>query len=428
MNTDAPRGWELRSLRSACLKTEVWNPAREKRVQFQYIDVSAVSNESFSIVSTTPTTASEAPSRARKIVRKEDVLFATVRPSLHRVAMVGEDLDDQIASTAFCVVRANPNEADARFLYYKLLTPEFVQQVAEYKRGVSYPAVTDKDILDREVLLPRPDEQRRIAAVLGKLQRAVGLEAAQERAARELKQAAMHRLFTRGLSREPTRETPLGSLPESWKETKIAGLGEIVTGTTPKTAKREYYDGGEIPFLAPGDLGDSFLIEHAEKKITEAGAEVSRVLPKLATCFVCIGSSVGKVGVTTAERSTTNQQINAVVANEGYDPLFVGYLLAFHSLHIASHASPSPVPIMSKGKFGEVSLWVTRDKDEQREIAAILGTLDRKIALHAARCRARRDLFRSTLHALLSARLRVPAETDGSGDVVPRLSLTPSPS
>ena len=226
-------------------------------------------------------------------------------------------------------------------------------------------------------------------------------------AARELKQSAMHQIFTRGLRREPQKDTEIGTVPESWQPTMIGDFGEVVTGTTPKTAERGNYDGGTFHFIAPGDLGSTTQIYNAAKRITDAGIEVSRVLPKHSVCFVCIGSSIGKVGITTQECSTTNQQLNAIIVNERFEPFFVCYLLAYHSQYVSSFASPSPVPIMSKGKFEKIPLYTSPDRDEQREIARIFCAIDAKIQVHERKRATLQELFKTTLHQLMTGQIRV---------------------
>lgn len=402
-----PANWRGCALREACVKTSLWNPEREQRESFTYVDVSAVSNVRFCITAPQVVHGANAPSRARKIIRAGDVIYATVRPSLKRVAWVEPPYDDQIASTAFCVVRANPEQAESKFLYYLLLTDEVNRKIVEHEHGASYPAVTDKDVLNRFILLPPLSEQRKIVLVLWKVQQAVHTEAAIVHNARDLKKSLLHRLFTHGLRGEPLKETELGPLPESWRQVTVRDLGEVVTGTTPPTGKREYYEPGQYQFIAPGDLGSTIFINTSGNKISGKGLKVSRVLPKHSVCFVCIGSSIGKVGITVDEESTTNQQINSIIASKSYEPFFIGYLLEHWSEHIATHASPSPVPIMSKGKFEEVKLFAPPELAEQREIANILRTVDEKIAVHEAKQRALQDLFKTLLHQLMTAQLRV---------------------
>jgi type I restriction enzyme, S subunit len=237
---------------------------------------------------------------------------------------------------------------------------------------------------------------------------AVEVEGELIRVTRELKQAALRKLFTRGLCGEPQKQTDLGPVPANWEQVRVDGLGEVVTGTTPKTANRTFYDGGTFDFIAPGDISeDGIEIRSAAKKLTTAGLDTARELPRGSSCFVCIGSSIGKVGITTQERSAFNQQINAVIPSSEFEARFVFYTLLWNAEIIANRASPSPVPIMSKSLFAEALVWITRDKHEQREIAARLAAIDAKLAHHDARQKLLRELFRTLLRDLMTARRRV---------------------
>jgi type I restriction enzyme S subunit len=225
--------------------------------------------------------------------------------------------------------------------------------------------------------------------------------------AQELKRAAMRELFTRGLRGEPQKETEIGPVPESWVEVAFSGLGEIVTGTTPPTKDRAFYDDGTIPFISPGDIDHGFPVVYTQKRITDAGLAVSRGLPSGTTCVVCIGSTIGKVGRTTAEVSATNQQINAIIPGPGYDSNYLSHLLAYHSDIVRNAASPSPVPILSKGAFEKLVLFTSTNPDEQTEIATILDAIDRKIDLHRQKRAVLEELFKALLHKLMTGEIRV---------------------
>jgi type I restriction enzyme S subunit len=258
-----------------------------------------------------------------------------------------------------------------------------------------------------EVPQPSRLEQEKIAGVLWRVQRAAEVEERLVATARELKQSAMRHLFTRGLYGKPQKETEIGPIPESWQPVLVGDFGEVVTGTTPKTSEHRFYEGGGFDFIAPGDLGATTRIYRAAKAITKAGLEVSRVLPPNSVCFVCIGSSIGKVGITTQQRSTTNQQINAIIVNERFDPLFICYLLNYFSQYVSAVASPSPVPIMSKGKFEQVLLYAPLNKDEQQDIARIVSAIDDKIEIHQRKRATLHDLFKTLLHHLMTGEVRV---------------------
>ena len=110
---ELPPGWKVVKLGEICIKTKTRNPSKKPDEIFTYIDVSSICNNSFRITETKNILGKDAPSRARQIIYKNDVIFATVRPTLKRVALIPSELDDQICSTGFCVLRSNPEYLDS---------------------------------------------------------------------------------------------------------------------------------------------------------------------------------------------------------------------------------------------------------------------------------------------------------------------------
>lgn len=157
--------WRVVRLGDVCQKTETINPQNTPNEEFTYVDVSSVSNQTFSIETPTRIFGRDAPSRARRLIRTGDVVFATVRPTLMRVAQVPSPLDEAVCSTGYIVLRPRP-ELDARFLFYSLFRPSFQGAMESLQSGASYPAVNDGQVLTQPMLLPPLEEQKRIVAVL----------------------------------------------------------------------------------------------------------------------------------------------------------------------------------------------------------------------------------------------------------------------
>ena len=264
-----------------------------------------------------------------------------------------------------------------------------------------------KALKEQEIPTPPLQEQRSIGQALRRIDDALSIQDEQLRTGVDLKRAAMRTLFTRGLRGKAQKETEIGPVPESWEQMPISALGKIVTGNTPPTKNSENYTDGEIPFIAPGDIEHGFRIEKTEKFITPLGLKKSRPLKAGTTCFVCIGSTIGKVGYTASEVCATNQQINSIMPNSNFDPLFTFYLMVHWAEHIRKQASPSPVPILSKGAFAQIEVMSTMDLDEQRETAAILDAIDRKIDLHRRKRAVLEELFKTLLHKLMTGEVRV---------------------
>ena len=158
-------GWKKATLGDVIEQASSVDPRKEPKKQFTYIDVSSVSNLSFKIESPQILMGEEAPSRARRLIQKDDVLFATVRPTLKRIAIVPPEYDGQVCSTGYFVFRLKPF-LDPRFLYYFLLTDIFMEQMELLQTGASYPAVNDSQVKEQTIFYPSLSEQKRIVEIL----------------------------------------------------------------------------------------------------------------------------------------------------------------------------------------------------------------------------------------------------------------------
>jgi type I restriction enzyme S subunit len=101
---------------------------------------------------------------------KTGILVSTVRPNLNAVAKVDGRLDGAIASTGFCVLRPSATLADSDYIPHWVRSPAFVSEMTRRATGASYPAVSDRIILESLVPLPPLPEQQRIADVLVRVQ------------------------------------------------------------------------------------------------------------------------------------------------------------------------------------------------------------------------------------------------------------------
>ena len=92
---EIPESWWVVSLSEYLEKTKTSDPTKKPNEEFIYIDVSAVSKEFLKIVSHQKLFGRDAPSRARKHIQTGDIIFATVRPTLQRIAMVPDEYNNQ---------------------------------------------------------------------------------------------------------------------------------------------------------------------------------------------------------------------------------------------------------------------------------------------------------------------------------------------
>src|SRR5207244_9136718 len=114
---ELPDGWHWVRLDEVCEhKTGVREPRREAEKPVRYVDITSVDIKAKRIVEAKTVLGKDAPSRARQVIRSADVVVSTTRPNLNAVALVPPELDDQICSTGFCVLRAKPG-LDSDYLF-----------------------------------------------------------------------------------------------------------------------------------------------------------------------------------------------------------------------------------------------------------------------------------------------------------------------
>lgn len=386
-----PDGWRTAPLRSLCLATELTDPAKRPEIPFQYVDVSAVSNELWRITGSMEHLGSTAPSRARKVVKANDVIFATVRPTLKRIALVPDHLDGQIISTAFCVLRADPTLADSRFIYYSLLTDEFIDRMANLQRGASYPAVSDGNVLEQKIAAPPLPEQRAIAAVLSKIQAAVEVQDKIIATLKELKAATMAKLFREGLHGEPLKQTEIGEIPESWEVTKVGDLLKLSSGATRPgdlTAIRTE----ATPFPVYGGNG---VMGYSSRYLTERQAIViGRVGVYCGSVHVC------------SEHSwvTDNALYNRDPVSERVSLLFLAELLAHMTLNRLHRKGAQP--LVTQGTVHNVVIQLP-PKPEQEKIARTARLLSTHISRAETKLTAMKALLSSMLYLLTTGQVRV---------------------
>jgi len=141
------------------------------------------------------------------------------------------------------------------------------------------------------------------------------------------------------------------SLPEGWCWSSMDKIGEVVTGTTPRKSKKEYY-GNEYPFFKPKDLNEGYYVRKSKDGLSKKGFERTRRLPEKSVLVTCIGATIGKTGLTRVS-GASNQQINAIITNKEIVPEFVYFMCISPNLQkeIEVNASSTTLPILNKTKF-----------------------------------------------------------------------------
>jgi type I restriction enzyme S subunit len=251
-------------------------------------------------------------------------------------------------------------------------------QIQKEAQGAKVFGISAGRIAKIELPIPcEKAEQQKIAECLSTLDELIGSESQKLDALKAHKKGLMQQLFPREGETLPRFRFPEFQGTPEWEEKSIGNLGEVITGSTPSTAKPEYYGGG-IPFVSPGDISELRFVAETKIKLTELGFQETRPIRANCVLFVCIGSTIGKVAQN-VQGCATNQQINSVVPNSEHDDAFVYYALLKNADRVANLAGKQAVPIVNKTLFSSVRLAVPKFNEQQR-IASCLSSLDDLIA------------------------------------------------
>ena len=162
---------------------------------------------------------------------------------------------------------------------------------------------------------------------------------------------------------------------------KIKDTGNVITGMTPSTADKENY-GTEYLWVSPGDMGYSKYIANTKTKLSLKGFNKTRQLPDNSILVTCIGSTIGKMGMSNSTLST-NQQINSIIPTKIFNPNYLYYCINYNFPKFLNKISFQAVPIISKSEFEKLEIKCTPNLSEQEKIGNMLDLLDKKIELQS---------------------------------------------
>jgi len=147
----------------AIFSKETWNPLDHREPTFRYIEISGVNPKtgeaSWSIVPT-----GEAPSRARMLIRTDDIIVSLTRPHHGSIAHLSEKFRGCVASTGFAVIRSVAERVRRDYLWCVLRSRFCLRQMLQRTSGGNYPAITEPELAKILVPVPTPEIQAAIAS------------------------------------------------------------------------------------------------------------------------------------------------------------------------------------------------------------------------------------------------------------------------
>lgn len=366
---------------------------------FRYIDVATVAGPS-EMGEARSMKFSEAPSRARRIVRDGDILVSTVRPYLRSFCRIQSAGNDLIASTGFAVVRTRSG-IDGEFLNQHILSQWFVDHLTLRMKGSNYPAVSAADVGNYSMLLPPIAEQRRIASILSSVDEAIQSTQALVEQAQKVKQGVLQRLLTKGIGHTRFKQTKIGEIPEGWTVRKLGEVAEFING---RGFKPHEWASEGLPIIRIQNLNGgtdfNYYSGHYDPKL---------IVPPGSLLFAWSGSRGTSFGphIWGGKTGLLNYHTWRVAPKEPAvaDYLFYALLLLTRKIEADSHGASALVH-MQKRTVVDYSIAFP-PPSERNDIVKCLRTLDLVIANLNEEKTKQVELKSALMADLLTGRVRV---------------------
>jgi type I restriction enzyme S subunit len=265
------------------------------------------------------------PSRARRKVCENDILYSTVRPNQKHYGFVKNYPENILVSTGFTTIRVKPKICDAKYLYYYLTHDQVInhlQAIAEQTVS-TYPSIKASHIEDLEIPLPSLPIQKKIASILSSLDDKIELNTRMNNVLEEIARALFNQWFVEfefpnaegkpyKSAGEKMVESEMGMVPEGWD---IVSFRDIITVRTEKS------NDPDIPEYSVTNLGIYPRDEKYKKKLSAVTSK-NKIVHKFDLVFG-MSREILNWGLMKDEIGGVSSAYNVFILDQIVNPLYL---------------------------------------------------------------------------------------------------------
>ena len=276
-----------------------------------YLDTGNITKGKINTIQYLNLLTDEVPSRAKRVVKKNDIVYSTVRPNQEHYGIIKNPVDNMVVSTGFAVLRSKEDICYSDFLYYFLTLPEnteYLSNVAE-DSTTAYPAITPDVIMDMDIFLPSLPEQKAIAEVLSSLDDKIDLLTRQNKTLEDLAQTYFRKWFVEDAD-------------EKLKKYPLSELMVIQNGFAFRS--RDYQDAGKYKIVTIKNVQDGFIDTSGTTFLNQLPVGMpDYVLFIIGDVLISLTGNVGRVGIVVEDNLLLNQRVAKI---SPYNPEYLPFL------------------------------------------------------------------------------------------------------
>lgn len=339
-----------------------------------------------------------------KLFPAGSLVMAMYGATIGKTSIINFDTTTNQACCVFC----EDEIIDVKFLQYWFIGNK--EHIINLAIGGGQPNISQNILKDVRVSCPNFNEQTQIAnyldhkttqidTLISKKQQFITL-------LQEERVAVINQAVTKGLDPNvPMKDSGiewLGEIPEHWDVKRLRNLVETIkTGSTPPSEEIQYFEPKEINWYGPGDF-DNLILGNSKRKISKLAIDENkcRLFPANSILLIGIGATVGKVGLV-LEDCSSNQQLNAIILKDEYNPTFYLYFLSTIKDIIVMEASSATLPIFNQTQTKNIITPVPPIK-EQIEISNFISNQEVRIETLISKSQQEIELLKEYKTALIS--------------------------
>ncbi len=305
-----------------------------------YLDTGNITENKISDIQFIDLSSESLPSRARRKVQLNDIIYSTVRPNQKHFGIIKNQPENFLVSTGFAVLHINKTIADPNFIFYNLIqneNTESLHAIAEQTTS-AYPAIKPSDIENLSIKLPPLPTQQKIAAILSSLDDKIELN---NKINTNLEHQALALFKNWFVDFEPFG----GKMPEGWKECKAEEYFEITIGKTPPRKEQEWFSEEKtdqtIKWVSISDMGScgTFISDSSEYLTTDAVSKFNVKVVPANTVLLSFKLTVGRIAITDDEMCTNEAIAHFGTKNKAINEYLYLYLKNFNYQTMGSTSS-----------------------------------------------------------------------------------------
>ena len=360
-----------------------------------------------------------APSRARRIINKQDILISTVRPNLKSHLLIKHEVKGWICSTGFSVIRCK-ELINPYFIFYHLFFSTINIQINNLISGSNYPAISKKDIELLKIPLPPLHEQTAIANALSDIDALIESIEKLITKRRNIKLGTMQQLLTGkkrlpgfggdGISRKGYIQTEIGIIPEDWEVKTIGSFGIFRSGN----GFPILYQGdneGDYPFFKVSDMNNEknkiFMLESNNWISEQIKKQICiKTFPKYTIIFAKIGAAIylERRKIIFQESCIDNNLMGFTLIDvQGYYKFFYYLLL---NIHFGNFVEATALPSLDQRHIAKLKFGIPKI-EEQTAIAKVLSDMDSEIEALEKKLNKYKKVKQGMMQELLTGKKRL---------------------